>query len=303
MFGALRNSFSYQIEVLVLRHNLSRDRKTSSSAHNFPEHQGLLYIVVMVSSFLFGWFSSRHYPQKNCFVDANKTQDNTRDEASRGQNIAPAPVRTIVEPVEPPKSPPEEDDAKKKRKKYFNKGVKIVTISLLLIVAGINGWQLSTQIRAMKIDQRPWVVAEDLEAHIWQPNPGDFYFIPIFANVGKSPAINIDIRFYYKIVPKVGNDFPFGEYSDARLCNGIFSGAFNPTPSGIRWPTMYCREEISYDDWQALRKQTKRLYFLEDAEYTDVFNRPLYTHFCAYYISVEPRNLRSCDFYTDTKPE
>jgi hypothetical protein len=117
--------------------------------------------------------------------------------------------------------------------------VEVFTLIAVIFYACIAYKQHATQIVSMQIDQRPWIISEDLEGHIWQPNPGDFYFIPTVANVGKSPAINLHVQFYYKIVPKVGDDFPFGKYSDAKLCNGISSGAFNPTPKGIRWPTMY----------------------------------------------------------------
>jgi hypothetical protein len=265
---------------------------------NKPESQGLLKILLAVISgvFLFDLFLSKMRRLDNYECDDARTQDETADRTRTRQNIAPS------DSFPPSNTPPEQREANRKskqRSKIFN--VKVATIVLLLVVAIINGWQLHTQIKTMKIEDRPWIAEQDVGSRIAPGKP--FHAKIVLLNIGKTPALRFKIRMNYADLP-INEPLTLKDirYREEDTLNTFIVGEFNPQI--VPWePEFEMREQIAYESWRQTMEGTSRFYFFEDASYEDVFGRKLHTHFCHYYTRGNPHPPLHCEIYNDTTPE
>jgi hypothetical protein len=273
--------------------------------------RGLLYtLLAAFSGVLVGRFLSQIGRLDDEHSNSPSRQDNTADKRQQGQKQI---VRVAIESLPPSTTPPEQREGKKRRKnkrRIFANVVKVATIALLALVAFINGWQLHTQIRTTKIDNRPWFGSKDFIGHIHFPNPNYFYFEFWFINLGKSAALSTHFRMNYKIVRKgPSGEFNFTpkdiQFRSARTDDTEFNSFFGGTiPPNITWQLPQTHfENISDEEWKELLRGDKRFYFFEEITYDDVFGRHLYSHFCAYYPSGLVPPVVGCGFYNDTTPE
>jgi hypothetical protein len=191
--------------------------------------------------------------------------------------------------------------------RWGNFVIQVLIFLAASVYGGIAWNQWHTQIRNMRIDERPWIAMQDLEEHIRQPQSDKFFrTTPTFINVGKTPALDIVARANYKILP-VGqtltpNDIKYRNDSRGeKESNSTPAGTLNPTE---RWTPRFYFEQIDLPTWDELMCGDKRFYVFFQVTYEDVFGRKLETDYCTYYAGggLAPPMV-PCDIYNGTTHE